>query len=274
MRAILIAMVLACAIASAAFAQGYEYQLSGLEYQPTVPVSVGESVQGLIRLETGLLALGQVYVEDVFYGNMFAFWMGSFNGQTYFYDNYSGYWKPGPVGTTYATLNFQGEVVEGWVRYFGDYTDYDHFFGSDGILYKRINVTRARTRNTNRRRQIVYTYFVNTQTGERSDGEGLPYRVIGDEDAAVELVEQQMEAREAQVANIVEDDPAYPEWEVTAFEPGEQVVSPATVPGTGEQTLLDLIETEVGPLTVGEESAPEVEATAETAAEPTGDSSE
>ncbi|MBN2082603.1 hypothetical protein JW859_10420 [bacterium] len=266
MRAILIAMVLACAIASAAFAQGYEYQVSGLEYQPTVPVNVGESVQSLIRLETGLLALGQVYVEDVFYGDMFAYWMGSFNGQTYYYDNYTGYWKPGPVGTTYATLNFKGEVIEGWVRYFGEFTDYDHFFGSDGILYKRINVTRNRTRNTNRRRQIVYTYFVNTQTGERSDGEGLPYRVIGDEDAAVELVEQQMEAREAQLADIVDGDPAYPQWEVTAFEPGEEIVSPTTVPGTGEQTLLDLIETEVGPLTVGEDAA------GETAAETSGDS--
>ena len=265
MRALILGIAISLAVSGAALAQGYEYQPSGLEYQPTVPVEIGETVQGLLRLETGMLALGQVRVEDVYYTDMFAYWVGNYQGDYYFYDRYSGYWKPGPVGAQYATLNFQGDTIEGWVRYFGAFIDYDHFFGRDGVLYKRINVTRGRTRDTNRRRQIIYTYFVNTHTGERSDGEGLPYRVlVGDPDVVVELVDQQMEAHEAKVAEIVDGDPAYPQWETEAFEPPAEVVAPATVPSTGERTLLDMMEDELEPLNVDvTESAGEGEATAE-----------
>jgi hypothetical protein len=107
------------------------------------------------------------------------------------------------------------------------------------VLYQRINVTRGRTRDTNRRRQTVYTYFVNMETGARSDGEGLPYRVlVGEPEAAAQLIEQQMAAQETKLEELVADDPAYPQWETEAFEAPSEVVQPTTVPSTGERTLL------------------------------------
>jgi hypothetical protein len=250
MRNALVILLLTLGVATAAWAQGYEYQPSGLEYQPTVPVEAGQTVQALIRLPSGLTGLSQMQVDGVHYDDLFAYWQGTYNGDTYYYDIYSGYWKPGPVQYSHATLDFQGTAIEGWVRVFGPYPDYSHFFGRDGVLYKRINITRARTRDTNRRRQIIYTYFVNMATGERSDGEGLPYRYIGDAGVATEVVEAQMEARETQLADLVEDDPAYPNWEVEAFVPPEEITAPVTIPGTGEQSLLALIEDEVGPLQI------------------------
>jgi len=251
MRALILGFALSLALVTAALAQGYEYQPSGLEYQPTVPVEIGETVQGLIRLDSGMIALGQLRVEDVYYGDMFAYWLGNYQGDAYYYDRYSGYWKPGPVRTQYATLNFQGETQEGWVRVFGPFIDYDHFFGRDGVLYQRVNVTRARTRDTNRRRQVLYTYFVNMETGERSDGEGLPYRVlVGDSESVKQLVEQQMAAHETKLEEIVQDDPAYPQWETEAYEAPAEIVSPTTVPSTGERTLLELMEGELEPLNV------------------------
>jgi hypothetical protein len=278
MRALILGFALSLALATAALAQGYEYQPSGLEYQPTVPVEIGETVQGLIRLDSGMIALGQIRVEDVYYGDMFAYWLGNYQGGAYYYDRYSGYWKPGPVSTQYATLNFQGETVEGWVRVFGPFIDYDHFFGRDGVLYQRVNVTRARTRDTNRRRQILYTYFVNMETGERSDGEGLPYRVLtGDPEVVQDLVEQQMEAHETKLAEIVEDDPAYPQWETEAYEAPVEIVSPTTVPATGENTLLELMEGELEPLNVdltGEGTAAEGSESATESSESTTASSE
>jgi len=254
MRYILLGLTLAIALAGNAWAQGYEYQASGLEYQATTPVEAGETVTGLIRLPSGMTALGPVKVEDVYYDDLFAYWAGDYGGSLYFYDIYSGYWRPGPVGYEYANLNFQGENVEGWVRAFGNTVDYDNFFGRDGVLYKRINVTRNRTRNTNRHRQIVYTYFVNMATGARSDGEGLPYTVIGDTEVAAELIEEVMLARESQLANIVDEDPAYPHWEAQAFDLPAEVAAPETVHATDEANLLDLIEDEIGPLSVGEET--------------------
>ena len=255
MRNILLGLTLALALVGGAWAQGYEYQASGLEYQATTPVEAGETVTGLVRLVNGMTGLGKVYVEDVYYDDMFAYWVGTFQGDTYFYDVYSGYWMPGPVSYVYANLDFQGTNVEGWVRSFGDRIDYGNFFGRDGVLYKRINITRNRTRDTNRRRQVIYTYFVNMQTGERSDGEGMAYRVIGDEEVAAELIEEILVARETQLADIVEDDPAYPMWEVRAFDPPAEVIVPDTITATGEQNLLELIEDEIGPLTLEPETA-------------------
>jgi len=250
MRIALVILLLTLGVATAAGAQGYEFQPSGLEYEPTIPVEAGETVQALLRLPNGMTGLGQMYVDGVYYDDLFAYWQGTYNGDAYYYDIYSGYWKPGPVSYSHATLAFQDTAIEGWVRVFGPYPDYGHFFGRDGVLYKRINITRARTRDTNRRRQIIYTYFVNMATGERSDGEGLPYRYIGDAEVATEVVEAQMAERETQLADLVADDPAYPNWEVEAFVPPEEITAPATIPGTGEQSLLELIEDEVGPLQV------------------------
>ena len=65
-----------------------------------------------------------------------------------------------------------------------------------------------------------------------------------------EMIDEQMEPHEAAVAEIVADDPAYPQWETEAYEPPAEVVAPATVPSTGERTLLDMMEDELEALNV------------------------
>jgi hypothetical protein len=252
MRALFMGTILALALATAALAQGYQYQPSGLEWNPTTPVQAGETVQGLLRLPTGLTGLGDVYVEGIVEDDMFAYWAGTHGGTEYYYDIYSGYWKPGPVSYRHAALNFQGDNLEGWVRQFGSFVDYDHFFGADGVLYKRINITRNRHRNTNRRREVVYSYFVNMQTGERSDSEALAYRVIGDAGVAKQVIDDQIAKQEAALAQIVEQNPAFPEWQVEAFTAPAEVVEPNPSVVQGNPSLMELIEGEVGPLDVGQ----------------------
>ena len=249
MKHILASIVLLVALhAGAAFAQGYTYQPSGLGFTGTVPVEAGESVKGLIQMTTGLIALGDVQVEGVQEDDMFAYWAGKYGGQLYYYDGYSGYWRPGPLSYPHASLLFQGEVIEGRVRKFGLFEDRNHFFGNDGVLYKRINIERNRRRNTNRKRQIVYSYFVNTQTGERSDSDGLPYRVIGDMGVARAVVAEQVEKQEEALALILKENPAFPMWKVQAYELPEEVVVANGDPTKEEINLMQLIETEIGPL--------------------------
>ncbi|MCH8967610.1 MAG: hypothetical protein IIA66_00645 [Planctomycetes bacterium] len=265
MRIFLFSGLVVLVLSGAAFAQtGYVYQPSGIEFESSAPLARGETVQGLILLDNGMTALGGLYVEGVVTDDLFTYWVGSYGGDYYYYDVYNKYWKPGPVTYYRASLSFQGEQVSGWTRAFGPHIDYGNFFGQDGVLYKRINIERNRRRNTNRRRQIVYTYFVNMATGERSDGEGLAYRVIVDGGAAVELIEQQIKTQEEKLAAIVEENPAFPMWEVQAFVAPEVIAVPDTIPHTGEQNLLELIESEIGPLSVeGEAAAPKEEAGAE-----------
>lgn len=260
MQKLMLGIVLAITLVTTALAQGYEYTASGLEYQTTVPAAAGETVTGLVKQATGMTALGQVKVEDVYFDDLFAYWVGTFNGEYYAYDAYSTYWKPLPVSYQHATLKFQDEVISGWVRSFGGWMDSDNFFGRDGIVYKRINVTRNRKRGTNRRRQVIYTYFVNLATGERSDREGMTYSVIGDAGVAAQVIEEVMAARETELAAIVDNDPAYPQWENRAQEPPDVIGVPDSVNVTDQQTLMDLIEGEVGPLTIGEDAQTEVDA--------------
>jgi hypothetical protein len=250
MRTVMLGLMLVLIAAGSAFAQGYEYTTSGLEYQSTVPVEAGIDVQGLMRLETGLTALGQVYVEGVYYDDLFAYWVGTYNGGEYYYDSYDGYWKPGPVTYRNATLIFQEEILEGWTRQFGQYLDNDHFFGRDGVLYQRIKVERGRKRDTSRSRRVVYSYFVNMATGERSDNEGSAYRIIGDEEAGERIIEEVMLDREVELAQLVVDNPAYPQWDDGAMEPPTVVVVPDETVLVEGQNLLEIIEGEIGPLTV------------------------
>lgn len=250
MRTILASVILTLALAGTALAQqGYTYQPSGLELDTTAPIEAGQSVKGLILMNNGMTALGDVYVEGLYRDDLFAYWEGSYQNAYYYYDIYSGYWKPGPVSYLRASLDFQGETAEGWIRSFGGYYDADHFFGQDGVLYKRIKIMRNRTRDTSRRRQVVYSYFINTQTMERSDSEAAAYRYIGNEPSSI--VQSQAEEQEEKLAEMVEADPAFPMWEVEAFQPPSEVVTPEGVPIDGP-TVLELVEEEIGPIHSGD----------------------
>jgi len=256
MRALLIGAVLALAMAGAALAQGYQYQPSGLEWTGREPAAIGETVRGLLRMPAGLVGLGDVNVDDVYADEMFSYWTGTSGGNRYFYDRYNGYWMPGPISYRHATLNFQGDLLEGWVRQFGPFMEYNHFFGSDGVLYKRINIERNRRRHTNQHRKVIYTYFVNMATGERSDSEAMAYRVIGDLGVAREVIDRQVQIQEEALAKILAENPAFPNWQTEAFETPAEVAAPAGDVAKTEPTLLELVEGQIGPLEVGQPATP------------------
>ncbi len=221
-------------------------------FTPDTPIEAGVKIKGLIRQPSGLTTLADVYVEGTFEDDMFTYWVGSLNGQYYYYDIYSTYWLPGPVSYLRSTLDFQGEKVEGWVRQFGGdkglaYPDYNHFFGSDGVLYKRIVIERNRTRGTNKRRKIIYSYFVNMQTLERSDSQAPSYLVIGNGDA--KLVSEQMNRKEQIFAQIIRELPAFPLWQTTAFEaPDKIVVHNGAV--ENDDNLISLSKSDMGSLEI------------------------
>jgi hypothetical protein len=243
MRVAIVSLLLTFALADSAFAQ------SGLFFNPREPVQAGETVKGLLMQANGLATLGDIYVQGVYEDDMFAYWAGSFNGQQYYYDIYSTYWRQGPVTYRHSSLTFQGDVVEGWVRQFGSYLDYNNFFGNDGVYYKRIIVKRNRNRNTNKRRQILYTYFVNMETLERSDSGSPSYIVIGDP-KGVDLAKITTQ-KEKDLQLILEANPAFPNWRSTAFEPPRSVIVHNGAPENPDDNLLQLVEAEIGPLSVG-----------------------
>ncbi len=253
MRILIAACMLVLGLSTGAFAQaGYIYQSSGLEWVGTAPVQAGDTMKALITLPNGQTAIGDMYVNGWFEDDLFGYWEGIFNNYYYYYDVYSGYWKPGPVGYRYATLNFQGNVLEGWARQFGQVVDYNIFLGRDGVLYKRMLIKRNRRRGTNRRREVVYSYFLNTETGERSDGGALPYRVIsGNAEDVVELINQQIADNETVLANFIKDNPLFPQWQTEAYLAPQEVVVATSIPKSGELSLFELIEGEIGPIEVG-----------------------
>ncbi|MCC7477897.1 hypothetical protein IT575_05505 [bacterium] len=196
-------------------------------FTPDTPIEAGVNIKGLLRQPNGLTALADIYVEGTIEDDMFTYWVGSYNGEHYYYDIYSTYWMPGPVSYIRSTLTFQKEKIEGWVRQFGGkrgmaYPDYNHFFGSDGVLYKRVVIERNRTRGTNKRRKVIYSYFVNMQTLERSDSHAPSYLVIGGGDRS--LIDEQMKRKEETFARIVQEIPAFPLWQTTAFEAPDRIV--------------------------------------------------
>ena len=140
----------------------------------------------------------------------------------------------------HSTLKFQGKTVEGWARQFGSYVDYNNFFGSDGVYYKRIIIKRNRNRNTNKRRQIMYSYFINTQTLERSDSGAPPYIVIGGGDG--DFVKAQMADKEKIFRQILDANPAFPKWKADAFVTPKNVVVHNGAAEVADDSLLQLIE--------------------------------
>ncbi|MCB1219836.1 MAG: hypothetical protein H7A35_09655 [Planctomycetales bacterium] len=259
MRILIAAFVLMFAMSTSAFAQaGYIYQSSGLEWVGTAPVQAGDTMKALITLYNGQTAIGDMYVNGWYQDDLFGYWEGYYNRDPYYYDVYSGYWKPGPVNYRYANLTFQGEVLEGWARQFGQVIDYNIFLGRDGVLYKRMQIKRNRHRNSNRRREVVYSYFLNTETGERSDGGALPYRVItGNADDVVALINQQITDNNTVLSNYIKDNPLFPQWQTEAFVAPQEVVVASSIPRSGELSLFELIEGEIGPIEVGEAASGE-----------------
>ena len=248
MRVLFAACALWLALGTAALAQGYVYQPSGLDFVSTAPVEAGETVRGLILLSTGIITLGDVKVQGQESDDMFTYWSGTYNRGTYYYDTYSGYWKPGPVQYRRGALSFQGDAIEGWVRVFGGVIDTNNFFGQDGVLYKRVNIERNRHRKTNKRRKIIYTYFVNMETGERSDSGSYPVLVIGE--AGQEWLDQQMQNQENMYRLIVREDPAFPKWRTEAYQAPSEVVIANGQADAEQLNLLQQIEQETGPVQV------------------------
>jgi hypothetical protein len=257
MRILIAAFMLLLTLSSGAFAQaGYIYQSSGLEFVGTSPVQAGETVKGLLTLPNGMTGLGDIYVNGWYEDDLFGYWEGIYNNYYYYYDTYSGYWKPGPVGYRYATLEFQGILLEGWARQFGKVVDYNVFFGRDGVLYKRMNIKRNRRRGSNRRNEVIYSYYLNTETGERSDGGALPYRIIsGNAEGAAQLIEQQISDQEAILKDFIADNPLFPQWQREAYVAPQEVIITTGIPRDGELSLYEMIEGEIGPIVVGRETS-------------------
>jgi len=105
------------------------------------------------------------------------------------------------------------------------------------------------------------------ETGERSDSLGKPYLVIGDEKVAEELINQQSKKAEEVLAAIIQEDPAFPMWQVQAFDPPAEEVIPDGNLDTSGITLMEMIEEEIGPLVVGEQDPAPVAETEEPSAE-------
>jgi hypothetical protein len=248
MRVLFAACALWLALGTAVWAAGYVYQPSGLGFVSTAPVEAGQTVRGLIMLPTGIITLGDVKVTGQVSDDMFTYWSGTYNRGTYYYDSYSGYWKPGPVEYRRGALSFQGVAVEGWVRVFGGVIDTNNFFGQDGVLYKRVNIERNRHRKTNSRRKIIYTYFVNMDTGERSDSGTFPTLVIGE--AGKEWLDQQMKNQEDMYRSIVREDPAFPKWRTEAYTAPSEIVVANGQADAEQLNLLQQIEQETGAVKV------------------------
>jgi hypothetical protein len=214
-----------------------------------VPVSVGEKVFGIIVYPTGMYTVGKVQVVGSVSDDMFSYWEGSYKGDYYYYDPYSNRWMSGPVSYRHATLAFNGESVEGWVRDFGGLPDYNHFFGNDGDLYKRINVFKRNRGDRKIKTRIVYTYFRNLRTGERSDGGKFPHiQVTG---ATVEYINQESRRQEDNIQLLLDAVPSLADWREAAQTLPEKVDAPQTLPKTEDPSLAQLITKELGPLIVG-----------------------
>jgi hypothetical protein len=116
------------------------------------------------------------------------------------------------------------------------------------VYYKRIVIKRNRNRNTNKRRQIMYSYFINTQTLERSDSGAPPYIVIGNTNA--DFIKAQSADKEKIFRQILDANPAFPKWKAEAFVTPSKVVVHNGAPEVADDSLLQLIENEIGPLNV------------------------
>lgn len=214
-----------------------------------VPVKTGDKVFGILVYPSGMYTVGKVQVEGTVSDDMFSYWEGSFKGDYYYYDPYSLRWMSGPVSYKHASLAFQGDTVEGWVRDFGGLTDYNHFFGNDGDLYKRVNVFKRNNSDRKIKTRVVYTYFKNLRTGERSDGGKFPHLQVSG--ATVEYINEESRRQEDNIQLLLDAEPELADWRAAAQSPPSQVDAPQQLPKTQDPSLAQLIAKELGPLSVG-----------------------
>lgn len=248
------ALALILLLATSALAQG-----GASIFESTTPVRIGDSVRGMLLYPMGTMGIATVDVTGLYPDDMTTYWMGTHFGQNYVYDPYSAFWKPVPVDYQFATLEFQERQLEGWVRYFGGRMDRDVFIGRDGMIYKRVNITKKQRRGSRNRVRVLYTYFLNLSTLERSDGRFVPYYGMTEEDQ--QLVKEQSAAEEAALAQQAAAHPAFPRWDgAGAIGPPAPAVSeivtvPAEPTEAQQRSLAELIEDEVGPGFIGPQPA-------------------
>jgi hypothetical protein len=242
LRTLLLAAGLCLAALSVAHAQN---PVSILE--STAPVAIGDQVRGMVLYPMGTTGIGTVEVVGYYADDVTTYWRGSYMGGEYVYDTYSGFWKPTPVSYEPANLEFQGSQLEGWTRSFGGRLDRNVFIGRDGDVYKRVNITKKQRRGKRSRTRVMYTYFLNLSTFERSDGQFMPY--YGMTEADQQYVKDQSAAAESVLADQAASNPAFPRWDGKGEQPAPEIVSLPN--GTQTESLADLIEEQVGPIQEG-----------------------
>jgi hypothetical protein len=249
-RTLTLALVLALAGVALAAAQG-----NSTIFSSTKPVSIGDKVQGMVLYPVGTTGINTVSVTGYYPDDMTTYWQGTCLGNTFVYDPYSGFWKPTPVAYVASTLQFQDKSLEGWVRTFGNRMDRNLFIGRDGDVYKRINITRKIRRGQRSRVRVVYTYFIDLKTLERSDGRPQSYYGMTQEDQ--DYIAQQSAIQEQALADKAAADPAFPQWQLQkGQDPDPDVVTVGSQP-TDEQdkSLAELIQEQEQPSKDGPQPA-------------------
>ena len=211
---------------------------------------VGAQLTAPVLTADGRLVQRNITIAGQSPDELFTYWIAYDGEQFLGYDQFSGLWVPGPVTYHYGKLTFQGEILEGWIRKFAGLPDYHRFFGNDGVLYERYT-NYFNSENS-------YSYFVDTVTGERSDAdEILGYLQHNPEWAAIAIEQQRIQAEEIR-KRVEQPGNGLAHWRKVAHSP------PSTLPGSpvvgldynlpsfslppGTESLLDLIEGEIGPL--------------------------
>ena len=239
----MIALTLGCwlLISSAALAQGSTI------FSSTTPVAVGDSVKGMVLYAMGTSGINTVQVTGYYPDDMTTYWQGTVLGNSYVYDPYSGFWKPTPVSYQESTLQFQDKSLEGWVRSFGNRMDTNLFIGRDGDIYKRINITRKIRRGQRSRVRVIYTYFLDLRTLERSDGKFASYYGMTQDDQ--DYVVQQGELQQQALAQKAAADPAFPQWQLQkGKDPSPDVVTVGDQPTEAQdKSLAELIDEQENP---------------------------
>jgi hypothetical protein len=259
LRIVALALGLSLAAAGSALAQG-----NTTIFSSTTPVGVGDTVRGMVLYPMGTTGIATVKVTGYYPDDMTTYWAGyewrpgrGLNdagtrlGKELVYDPYSGFWKPSPVSYQESTLQFQDKTIEGWVRTFGDRMDRNLFIGRDGDVYRRVNITRKIRRGKRSRVRVVYTYFLDLRTLERSDGREASYYGMNAQDQ--DYIKQQSALQEAALAQKAAADPAFPQWQLQKGQnPSPEVVSvPAEPTEAQDKSLAELIQEQENPNTVG-----------------------
>jgi hypothetical protein len=248
------------ALCAAAVAQTDPAGSAGTSEPVLVPAAVGTIVRGYIQDDSGQAVVGEIQVAGSSPDDLFTYWVG-YDGQWHYgFDVYREVWRPGPAEYVPATLGFQAGTLDGWLRSFGGMVDHDFFFGQDGVVYQRFyNEVDG---------EVVYTYFVHTATGQRSDSLELLNSVVTTPGLSQIILAQQARQIEKFLAGFPERSADFPYWRKYGnILPGElpSLVTWGAVPPAGldrdlpqgQPSLLELIEQEVGPLHPEEEEPQE-----------------